>query len=226
LSLPAGRLMGLLVFALTAMPAQAARAERPASAAPPPPAEIILVGEDEACASVREVVAEALSREGLAATWERRKHFQPEDIFERGRNHELVTAWIDLSAPAEARLHFRDAGADRFFIRSLPLARGIDEIAKEEIAHIVSKAVLALSQGGGEPLTRSEARRALKLQPTADAAGPEARPEPSGPLRFTVAAMAGAQLFASDLPVVARGTLALALTRGPRWNRTKGSFGG
>lgn len=223
MSLAGRRLFGVLVVALAGMPARPARAEKSAAPAPPP-AEIVLVGEDAACARVREAVAEALSREGLAATWGRRQDFQPHDIFDRGRAQELVAAWIDLSAPDEARLYFRDASADRFFLRSLALARGIDEIAKEEIAHIVSKAVLALIQGGGEPLTRSEARQALKLvEPTPEAA---ARDEPSRPLRLAVAAMAGAQLFAADLPVVARGTLALALTRGPRWNRAKGSLGG
>jgi hypothetical protein len=231
------RPLGLLVVALADLLTQSARADEPASPTPLPPAEIILVGEDATCASVKDVVTELLSRDGMTVTWASQEHFRPQDIFDRVRSPspapaaqrggvgQGVAAWIDLSAPAEARLYFRDAGADRFFIRSLPLARGIDEIAKEEIAHIVSNAVLALSQGGGEALTRSEARQALQLQPTPEAA-PEASEKPLAPLRFAVAAMAGAQLFASELPVVGRGTLSLALTRGPRWNRTGGSFGG
>jgi hypothetical protein len=228
LNLAGGRL--LLVVALTTMAAPSARADEPASFTPRPPAEIVLVGEDATHASVKDVVTELLSRHGMAVTWASQKHFQPQDVLDasQGSHHDHnngVSAWIDLSAPAEARLYFRDAGAERFFIRTLPLARGIDEIAKEEIAHIVSNAVVALSQGSGEALTRSQARQALHMEPT-PAVEPEVGEKPPAPLRFAVAAMAGAQLFASDLPLVARGTVSLALTRGPRWNRARGSFGG
>jgi hypothetical protein len=183
-------------------------------------AEITLVG--EASPSVKEVVVELLARDRVSVVWIARRQFQPRDIFDQ-RVTWGVAAWIDLSASAEARLYFRDASANRFFIRSLPLAHGIDEMAQEEVAHIVSNAVSALSQGGGETLTRSEAREVLHLQPASEEA-----PEPvapSVPLRFTLAALAGAQLFAADLPVVAKGTLSFALTRGPAWNRVGGSFG-
>ena len=232
---PLGPLV-VAVVTVVGLPAPSARANEPASAMHRPPAQIVLVGEDAAGESVKEVVTELLSRDGMAVTWASQKRFQPQDIFDGGQSPaspeaqvggagDGVAAWIDLSAPTHARLYFRDAGASRFFIRSLPLARGIDEIAKEEIAHIVSNAMVALSQGGSKTLTRSEARQALQMQP-----GPETKPEATSklpaPLRFALAAMVGAQLFASELPVVARGTLCLALTRGPRWNRAAGSFGG
>ena len=45
-------------------------------------------------------------------------------------------------------------------------------------------------------------------------------------MRAEVAAMAGAQLFAPELPLVPAYTLTLALTRGPRWERAGGAFGG
>jgi hypothetical protein len=187
-----------------------------------PPAEITLVGNAVACAGVQEVVAELLARDGASATWGTRNEFQPRDIFDQPASGG-VAAWIDLSAPAEARLYFRDAVADRFYLRALPLAHGIDEVAKEAIAHVVSNAVVALGQGTGEALTRSEAREALHLRPA-----PEEKSravEPPTPLRFAVAALAGAQLFAADLPIAAKGTLALAVARGPRWHRTGGCLG-
>jgi hypothetical protein len=207
----------LLVFAVATVSSPQAAADESHARA-----EITLMGDAQACATVKEVVTELLVRDRVSVVWITRTQFQPRDIFDR-RVTWGVAAWIDLSAASEARLYFRDAGADRFFIRPLPLARGIDEIAKEEIAHIVSNAVRALSQGSGESLTRSEAREALHLQPAAEEETPPVPPEV--PMRFSLSALAGAGVFASDLPWVGKGTLSLAISRGPRWNRAESSFG-
>jgi hypothetical protein len=221
LSLLRHRLALLLLALVTASPLLV-EADEPASPAAPAPAEITLVGGGAESATVRELTSELMSRDRVAVTWTVREQFQPRNIFDRAGSHQ-VAAWIDLSAANEARLYFRDASADRFFIRSVSLPRGIDEIAREEIAHIVRNAVLALSQGSSQALTRSEARQALNLPAPA---GEDPEPtKPHVPLRFALAAMAGARTFAPDLPVVARGTLSLTLTRGPRWSRVGGNLG-
>lgn len=210
------------LFALLTLAVATVSSPRTAADEPPTRAEITLMGDIGASVAVKEVVTELLVRERVSVVWIARTQFQPRDIFDR-RVTWGVAAWIDLSAMSEARLYFRDAGADRFFLRSLPLAQGIDEIAKEEIAHIVSNAVRALSQGSGEGLTRSEAREALHLQTAPEE---ETAPVPAEvPLRFSLSALAGAQLFAPDLPWVGKGTLSLAISRGPRWNRAESSFG-
>jgi hypothetical protein len=199
-------------------------AAEPGSPQPLLKAEVTLVGKDAVLASVKDVTAELLARDRVAVTWATRRDFQPQDIFERGASNG-VAVWIDLSVETAARLYFRDAGADRFFIRSLSLAQAIDEVAKEAIAHIVRNAVVALGHGGGEALTRSEARKVLQLQPAPEAA-PKASVTPARPLRVEVAAMAGAQVFARELPLLASAMVSLALTRGPRWGRSGGAFGG
>jgi hypothetical protein len=201
-----------------------APAAEPDSPQPFLKAEVTLVGRDAALVGVKDVTAELLARDRVAVTWATRRDFQPQDIFERGTSNG-VTVWIDLSLETAARLYFRDAGADRFFIRSLSLAQGIDEVAKEAIAHIVRNAVVALGHGGGEALTRSEARKVLQLQPAPEAA-PKASATLARPLRFEVAAMAGAEVFARELPVLASAMVSLALTRGPHWGRPSGGFGG
>lgn len=211
------------LFALLAFAVATALSPRAAAEDGQARAEITLMGDAGPSAAVKEVVTELLARDRVSVVWITRTQFQPRDIFDR-RVTWGVAAWIDLSAMSEARLYFRDAGADRFFLRSLPLAQGIDEIAKEEIAHIVSNAVRALSQGSGESLTRSEAREALHLQ-TAPEEETTPVPPPEVPLRFSLSALAGVQLFAPDLPWMGKGTLSLAISRGPRWNRGESSFG-
>ena len=119
--------------------------------------------------------------------------------------------WIDLSASAEARLYFRHARVDRFFLRTLALARGIDEVAREEIAHVVANTVAALGKGSSETLTRGEARIALQLQPAPD-------PGAGLALCWSAALEMGGQVFAHEIPLVAAASGLLGVShRLPGW---------
>lgn len=187
---------------------------------------VTLIGPDSARSGVREVIAELLAREGFALSWSSGDSFLPQDLLDSKAEQDFPTigVWIDLSSSAEARLYFRDSQADRFFIRSLPLAQTIDEIGKEEIGHIVASAVLALSQGSGQAMTRSEARAALRVQPAQDSES-KMPPATTRPLRLEIVAAGGAQLLAREIPVAGLLTLSAAVTRGPRWGRAGGGVG-
>jgi hypothetical protein len=213
---------GVIVPALCLAGRLAVAEESPAVRSPR--AHITLVGQGAASTSVKDVTAELLARDRIVVTWSTQNAFQAQDIFERG-GEDGVSVWIDLSATTEARLYFRDARADRFFIRALMVAQGIDEIAKEEIAHIVSNAVVALGPGSGEALTRSQARAVLHMPPAQEPA-PQVATQHFPPLRFEAAFMASAQVFAHEIPIVSGVAASLALTRGPRWGRAGGAFGG
>jgi len=89
-----------------------------------------------------------------------------------------VRLWLDVSLPAEARLTVRGYG-DRFFVRRLPLAGGLDEVGREEIGQIVRSAVQAVLAGPRETLSRAEARVAVASWPArATPARPDRRPPP------------------------------------------------
>lgn len=214
------RTLAWLHFVLAWSSSSWAGADGPTPQLPRRQTEITLAGPAMPSAGVKEVVAELLARDRVKVTWRSQAFFQPRDIFD-ARSAVGVMAWIDLSAPAEARLYFRDGVTDRFYLRALAIPDGVDEMAKEEIAHVVSNAVLALSQGTGETLTRSEARQALQLQAGREDEQPLRAP--SAPLRFTVGVLGGAQRLASDVPVAATGTLSLALARAPQ--SKNGAFG-
>ncbi|HEY4188043.1 MAG TPA: hypothetical protein VGP07_23405 [Polyangia bacterium] len=83
--------------------------------------------------------------------------------------------WVDLSPRDEARLTLRDEAENRYFVRRLPLARGLDEIGREEIAAVVRSATLAMLTGERGALTRAEAQAAVSQWP---AATPRAAPPP------------------------------------------------
>ena len=178
-----GRLTGIILVLLLGAPAAAA-AEGDAAPAAPRPANVTLIGLNSAGGGVREVVAELLSREGFSVSWSERDSSRPQDFLDRNGEKALAAmdVWIDLSSPSEAHLYFRDAQANRFFIRSLPLGQGIDELAKEEIGHVVASAVWSLSQEDGQALTRSQARAALQVQPAQGSGSPVPRWAASPPM--------------------------------------------
>lgn len=166
----------------------------------PAQADITLLGPAPATTAVKEVTSELLARKHVEVSWAVQDSFRPQDIFTRDAtaSSAAIVVWIDLSTATEAELYFRDSRADRFFLRSVPLAAGIDEMATEEISHIVANAVSALSTGLGETLTRAEARVALHMprEPELRAA------DPSGPWRASAGVRLGGQVFADALPVV------------------------
>jgi len=214
----------ILVLLLSARSAAAAEAN--SAPAAPRRASVTLLGQNSAGSGVREVIAELLAREGFAVSWSERDSFRPQDFLERAGEDSLAAleVWIDLSSSFEAHLYFHDFQADRFFIRSLPLGQGIDEIAKEEIGHVVASAVLSLSQEDGQALTRSEARAALQVQPAQVSDSP-VPPASSRPLRFEIVVAGGAQALAREIPMAGVLAISGAVTRGPRWGREGGRLG-
>ena len=190
------------------------RAQDSPSPAPAPSlrANITLLGPTPDAAAVQEVTTELLAREHVDVSWATRTSFAPQDIFERGPEADdaTIAVWIDLSEPGQARLYFRHSRADRFFLRSLLLPQGIDEMAKEEIAHVVANAVLALGKGTGDALTRTQARTALQVPPAPEA-GPMAAPAPRA-LYGAAALLLGAERLAHEVPFVAQVAALLAVT--------------
>jgi hypothetical protein len=189
---------------------------------------VTLIGPEAARASVREVSGELLVRAGVATSWAAQASFRSQDLFAAAQDNrdDAVGVWIDLSSSSTAHLYFRDAGSKWFVIRSLPLPGGrrLDEIAREEIGHIVATAVVALGTGTGKALTRSEARAALETQSVSiQVATPPATSGP--PPRLALAPWATAQLFAPQKATTGFLGLSVAMARGPRWGQGPGRLG-
>lgn len=206
--------------AATAQPPSASGPSRPARA------DIVLLGPGPATAAVKDVTAELLARQHVGVSWAAQGIFRPQDIFapDAGNSGAAIAVWIDLLAATEARLYFRDFRTDRFFLRSVPLVRGVDEMAKEEIAHIVANAVSALSSGLGETLTRTEARVALRMHREPELGSAE-MPSPS-PWRLSVALLLGGRRFADEprLAADAAGLLTLVHRLPGRWSSALGGW--
>ena len=69
----------------------------------------------------------------------------------------LARVFIDAKRGDLALLYLVDAPWQRVLVRRVPLAHGLDEVAREELAHIVESSVQAMAAGGQIGITRAEA---------------------------------------------------------------------
>jgi len=204
-----------VLLAASAGPAQA----RTASVA------ISVIAADACAPRLREVVAEQLADLATGLTWSCFESIDEEAPFRAARVPAGgVQMWIDVSLPAEARLTVRDH-EERFVVRRVPLASGLDEVGREEIGQIVRSAVLAVLAGASETLSRAEARVTVSSWPgrpgpvTERSAGPPVQdpgrflvptsphPAPRGAAAgwrptLDLGAVATLRAFSSPIPVV------------------------
>ena len=173
--------------ATPSIPAEAEDAD--AGSGPRAPRVELTVVADEPCApQLRAVLAEQLADVAGEVAWSCRATFDEEDLFRAGprarpRGETTVRIWIDISTPTDARVYLEDERSERFVIRRLPLAHGLDEISREELGQIARSGTLAVVGGRSETLTRAQVRSTLSAWPARRPAAdtPHLRATASGP---------------------------------------------
>lgn len=99
----------------------------------------------------------------------------------------VVKVFIDLQTPGWARLVFVQPGGERFTIRDLRFAQGLNEVARETIGFVVDSAVDSLFAGLQFELSRNDAEVALQKAPTPVAPEPVTPPaRPASPVSVPV----------------------------------------
>lgn len=96
----------------------------------------------------------------------------------------LARAFIDATQPNVALLYLVDGPWERVLVRRIALDHGLDEVAREQLAHIVESSIRALAAGGTIGVTRAEASAELGIAPPPTAAPePPAAPAPLPPAK-------------------------------------------
>lgn len=137
-------------------------------------AKIVLVG---AAANDRELsllIRELLDRQAIRSEIERADRLEPDALFAAEGRETLVL--LALTDPHRARLQFRSPDGERYLLRKLNLAQGLDAAGRELIGQVVESSVVALIRTR-EGLTRDEAAREMVRESTP--ASPEPAPPPS-----------------------------------------------
>jgi hypothetical protein len=187
-----------------------ALAEGPAlEEAPPRHVEIKLVAKAEDRPLVV-VLTELLDRLQVTTHFSTVPDLETEEMWNHpGAAPAIARAWIDLRERTQVTLYLTGDQQDRVLVRQVPLTNNLDEVAREEVAHIVEAAVDELLHGGQigvEKKTGNELPPPITL--------PAPLPEP--PLRLDVGFGYAAQAWKDRAPLHGpAGFVSLAKKRGP-----------
>src|SRR5204863_4530285 len=118
--------------------------------APPRHVEIKLVAPSESWPALETVLSELLARLQVSVRFATIASVDARQIMsERSDDPPSVArVWIDMHEPNRVTLYLTGDRADRMLVRHVPLVTRVDEVAREEIAHIVEATVDALLVGG------------------------------------------------------------------------------
>jgi hypothetical protein len=222
-------LIVIVAAALTAdassPPTVSATAAAPAVAAAPTSSaasvEIaIAAGLPDAATAVREDLEDLLARRGIKARYRGVAAVDRGEVLRPSSESPCALAciWIDLGVATAGRalVYVSATASDQVVVRSLPLPSGVDEVAREEVSHIVASSVEALQAGLALPVVAERADAALAK--TTRAPAPVA---PAAPVAGGVWATAGLGAGAAHegASAFALPTASLALLVGPARRR-------
>jgi hypothetical protein len=126
-----------------------AMAEGPPGEGPPRHVEIKMVAKHEDRALMA-VLSELLDRLQVTTRFSTVPDLEAEEMWtpHPGAPAAVARAWIDLRDGGQVTLYLTGDRQDRVLVRQVPIVISLDEVAREEIAHIVEAAVDELLLGG------------------------------------------------------------------------------
>jgi hypothetical protein len=170
----------LVAFCLIALGAVG----RPARAGPRHVA-FVVVGPEEEAVATEQVMRELLGRLAVEAHVERSDGFdlrvvvtprdEPDDAL-------VARVWIDLRSGERAVMYLVDRSWREVLVREVPLREASDEVAREQLGHIVQAAIETLLAGGSVGRPREEVSASLGIAvPAPVPPPPPAPPRPPPP---------------------------------------------
>jgi hypothetical protein len=151
--------------------------------APPRHVEIKSVSPNENWPALEAVLAELLARLQVSVRFSVVPTVDPRQIMSEPSEDppSVARVWIDMHDPKRVTLYLTGDRADRMLVRHVPLVTRVDEVAREEIAHIVEATVDALLVGGRIGVATDEViRPAPKPEPLPPPPPPREH-RPAGP---------------------------------------------
>ncbi|MBN1770552.1 MAG: hypothetical protein JXB32_04765 [Deltaproteobacteria bacterium] len=166
----------------------------PARADPPPDdraVDLVVAGTREDATAVAEVVAELLRRFELRLRAARAERLDPAAVATPDPEAPPAVArvWIDLLPPSgnervwQVAIYVVDGEWERTRIRRVAVLGGVDEVAREELAHAIASGVEGILSGKPLDLSHDELCHALGLSLEAAPPDPDVPPPEPVPVR-------------------------------------------
>jgi hypothetical protein len=187
-------------------PARVSAQER--SRAPRRAIEVFVAAEARERQELESVIRELVGRLGVDVRITRVARVRRSDVAAapKHRPGTAALAWVDARTPAESTLYVVDPAADRVLVRRVVRTAGNEELAREELGHILEAAIEGLLGGESIGAPRREVFPAAVPPPR------PSRREPRQPLRLEVGALYEVQRL-SDEAVLTQGPLASLFLR-------------
>ena len=143
--------------------------------------DVVVAATPEEAAGLEEVLVELLGRFGVALRLERIDGLDPGVVVtpDPSAPPAVARAWIDLggtpgpNGARQATLYLADGTWERIRVRHVALDLGVDEVVREELAHMLASGVEGILAGRPLEQTREEVRIELGL-PVSEPAPPPA----------------------------------------------------
>ena len=144
----------------------------------------VMVGPERESGELEKVFVELLGRLNVTLSAVRADTFDVRTVVTpKGQTDEALLArvWIDLRSSQQATLYLADRAWERVLIRTVPVQSTDDEVAREQLGHILQAAAETLLAGGLVGRPRDEVQKELGVEPPPPAPAPVAKPPPPRP---------------------------------------------
>jgi len=128
----------------------------------------VMVGPERESGELEKVFVELLGRLNVTLAAVRADAFDVRTVVTpKGQSDEALLArvWIDLRSSREASLYLADRAWERVLIRTVPVQSTDDEVAREQLGHILQAAAETLLAGGLVGRPRDEVQKELGVAP-------------------------------------------------------------
>jgi hypothetical protein len=145
--------------------------------------EVSIAASEKDSGALEEVLRDLLGTTGLPSKIARVSSIDPRSVIEPPASFAPGVARVFVEVGGDvARVYLVDAAWARVLVRRIPLPKGLDEIAREQIGHIVAGAIDALAAGATIGITREEARVELGVKAKEEEKPPPRSPPPPIPI--------------------------------------------
>jgi hypothetical protein len=198
----------------------------PSPGAEPPRAsevQIRFAGTSAQVTAVERALNELLDRDGLHASVTLETALDPVEVMARHADDErlLARVAVDMSDRGVSSIVLVDTRLQRVLVRRVPTNPGVDQVAAEEVAHIVASSLRALSEGASIGVERAEAMAVLAIaRPVAEPRLPFSPPPSAQRWELALGAAGGAATWSENevtVPAIAASLIA---------HRTEARWGG